>query len=283
MKYIIIFGILALVIAGCATTAIPKEKLANTSTIKNAQGHADLSKDEISPEELNDKLQKAGTPNEQKFILLDVREQNEFEQAHIPGTTNLISVKNISAKTLQQAGINPEDEIVVYCHSGARSHIAATTMRSLGYKNVRELNSGITHWTEDGYPTESGPQQFSTQQQTAETQTSNDAQISFDQTSYNFGQIKQFGGTVQTTFKVKNSGKKELKIGTITTSCSCTTTKIGTTTIKPGEETTLTVTFNPNLHEEPKDKFKRTIFIPSNDPNNAEAELNILVDILEGE
>lgn len=282
MKYILIFGILMLVIAGCAAT-VQKENSANNSTIKNSEGHANLSRNEISPEELNDKLQKLKTDSSaQKFVLLDVREQSEFETAHIPGTTHLISVKNISEQTLQQAGIKKEDEIVVYCRSGHRSGIAAKTIRELGYKNVRELNSGIIHWSEDGYATESGTQQFSRPPQTNETQASNDAQISFDRIIHDFGEVKQFGGNLKTTFKVKNSGAKDLKIGTITTSCSCTSTKIETSTIKPGQETTLTVTFNPNLHEEPKEKFKRTIFIPSNDPNKPEAELNIWVDIVEG-
>lgn len=288
MKYLLLFATFALLIAGCANTSSnSNQSTQQTSLIKNSMGHANLANGEISPEELNQKLKdlKAGKTN--PFILLDVREQEEYNEAHIPGTTTLISVKNISEETLKQNGLNPEDEIIVYCRSGHRSHIAAETIRSLGYKNVREVNSGIIHWMEDGFPTESGSgltkltQQTSVQTQSENTQAEN-AQISFDRESHDFGEVKQFGGTVQTAFKVKNNGKKNLEIGEITTSCSCTSTKIDTKTIKPGEETTLTVIFNPNLHEEPKEKFKRTIFIPTNDPKNPEAELNIWVDILEG-
>lgn len=109
------------------------------------------------------------------------------------------------------------------------------------------------------------------------------ATISFDNSSYDFGEIKQFSGTVQKVFTVKNEGKDTLKIGEITTSCSCTAAKIDKIEIAPDNTANLTVIFNPNLHEEPKEKFKRIIFIPTNDPKNPEAQLTIWVDILEGQ
>ena len=45
----------------------------------------------------------------------------------------------------------------------------------------------------------------------------------------------------------------------------------------------LTVVFDPDFHEEPVDVFKRTVFIPTNDPNTPEAEVSVQVDIAEGE
>jgi len=252
--------------------APPKEQAPSASQ-QNSHGHADETKGEISPAELHEKLQK-----KEAFILLDVREADEYEEAHISGTTDRISVKELSDEGLKKAGIDPEDEIVVYCRSGNRSHQAVSFMRDLGYTNVRELNSGIVHWMEDGFPVEKG---------TAFTTFSHEmhdegAKIGFDRSSYDFGELEQFGGTVQTTFKIKNEGAAPLEIGTITTSCSCTTAVLGNKTIQPGGEETLTVTFDPNLHEEPKDKFQRTIFIPSNDPKTPEAEITVWVDILEG-
>ena len=74
-----------------------------------------------------------------------------------------------------------------------------------------------------------------------------------------------------------------LKIGDITTSCSCTSATISSTEIMPGEEAILTLTFDPDFHEEPLDTFKRTVFIPSNDPDMPEAEVTMQVDITEGE
>lgn len=87
----------------------------------------------------------------------------------------------------------------------------------------------------------------------------------------------------KTVFTVKNEGEATLEIGTISTSCTCTSAEVEENNIEPGESTTLTVTFDPTVHEEPKDKFKRTVFIETNDPNTPEAEIFIWVDIDESQ
>lgn len=95
--------------------------------------------------------------------------------------------------------------------------------------------------------------------------------------------IPQYGGTVQETFTVKNSGKETLTIGDITTSCSCTSATISDTSIDPNDTAILTIVFDPDFHAEPLEIFKRTVFIPTNDPTTPEAEVSIQVDIAEGE
>lgn len=106
--------------------------------------------------------------------------------------------------------------------------------------------------------------------------------ITFDRTKHDFGVVPQFGGVVEAIFTVRNEGTETLEIGDITTSCSCTSAQISSASIPVGGEAELTVIFDPNLHEEPIDVFKRTVFIPTNDPNNPEAEVTIQVDIDEG-
>lgn len=108
-------------------------------------------------------------------------------------------------------------------------------------------------------------------------------QISFDKTNFDFGQVAQFGGKVKTTFTVKNTGDAPLIIQQIATSCSCTEAKIAEKEIVPSGETTLTVIFDPNLHEEPAEKFTRIVFLSTNDPIQPEAQVTIQVDILEGQ
>lgn len=274
MKILIPILLLSLTLAACSAFA-PKDAAENPLGRK-IHGHADVSKGEIAPAALFEKFQKG-----EKLTLLDVREADEYEEVHIPGTTQRISVKELSESTLNAAGIKKNDQVVVYCRSGARSRVAAKLMRDLGYANVWELNSGIIHWMEDGFPTESGgtPGGSSTGSSSQQTDA---PRIAFDRTNHYFGEVKQFDGKVQTVFRVRNEGKSELAIGTITTSCSCTEAKIENSKIPAGGESILTVTFNPNLHEEPKEKFKRTIFLPTNDPQKPEAELTIEVDILEG-
>ncbi len=280
MKFLLISFSFILLLAACS--AFPPKDAVENPLGRKIHGHADTSKNEIAPAALLEKLQKG-----EKLVLLDVREANEYEEIHIPGTTQRISVKELSQAALDAAGIKKDDQVIVYCRSGARSRVAAKLMRDLGYTNVWELNSGMIHWLEDGFPTESGGapgtaiggQQSAVSNANAQTDA---PRIAFDRTNYDFGEVKQFGGKVQTTFRVKNEGKSELAIGTITTSCSCTEAKIENSKIPAGGESILTITFNPNLHEEPKEKFKRTIFLPTNDPQKPEAELTIEVDILEG-
>ncbi|MBI2638720.1 DUF1573 domain-containing protein [Candidatus Peregrinibacteria bacterium] len=273
MKILIPILLLSLALAACSAFQ-PKDST-ESPLGRKIHGHADVSKGEIAPAALFEKLQKG-----EKLLLLDVRESDEYDEVHIPGTTQRISVKELSQATLDAAGIKKDDQVIVYCRSGARSRVAAKLMRDLGYTNVWELNSGIIHWMEDGLPTESGGTPGTTINNT--NAQADSPVIAFDRINHDFGEVKQFGGKVQTAFRVKNEGKSELVIGTITTSCSCTTASLEKTKIPAGSESILTVIFNPNLHEEPKEKFKRTIFLPTNDPQKSEAELTIEVDILEG-
>lgn len=106
--------------------------------------------------------------------------------------------------------------------------------------------------------------------------------IVFDRENEDLGLVKPDEVT-KTVFTVKNEGSATLEIGTISTSCTCTSAEIGEKSIEPGESTELTVTFDPTVHEEPKDKFKRTVFIETNDPNIPEAEVFIWVDIDESQ
>lgn len=281
MKKLLILIIPAILLLSACSAYAPKDGNSLPSSSGKIHGHADVTKGEIAPAAVFEKMQ-----NGEKLVILDVREADEFKEVHITGTTHRISLKELSEASLTKAGIKKDDQIIVYCRSGARSRAAATLMRALGYTNVWELNSGIIHWMEDGFPTESGAEKTGDQTQNTAPNTANpqtDApKISFDRLSHDFGEIPQFGGDVETKFTVKNEGKSALEIGTITTSCSCTSAKLDKSKIPANGSAILTITFNPNLHEEPKEKFKRTIFIPTNDPEKPEAELEIWVDILEG-
>jgi PBP1b-binding outer membrane lipoprotein LpoB len=130
---------------------------------------------------------------------------------------------------------------------------------------------------------ESGEKKTSDQTQTAVEATSSPKLapvIVFDRITYDFGTIPQKGGTVETTFEVKNGGSEALEIGAISTSCGCTSATISSTTVQPGDKATLTVFFDPDFHQEPAGKFTRTVYIPSNDPITPEAEVKIEVAIL---
>ena len=80
----------------------------------------------------------------QQVIILDVREQEEFDAGHIPNA-KLLPVGSISEETA--AAVIPElDSVVlVYCRSGNRSKTASSALAELGYTNIYEFG-GINTW-----------------------------------------------------------------------------------------------------------------------------------------
>jgi len=80
-------------------------------------------------------------------IVLDVREQDEFDAGHIPGAL-LLPVGTITADTA--ASVIPEKDsvVLVYCRSGNRSKTASMALVQLGYTNVNEFG-GINTWPYD--------------------------------------------------------------------------------------------------------------------------------------
>ena len=250
---------------------------------KTRDHHDDIATHEISPGEVVKKVR-----SNEGVILLDVRTPEEYEEVHLAGAL-LLPVQELSQPTLTSIGLgeNMKDkEIIVYCRSGARSQTAYNVMKSLGYTNIKSVAGGMIHWKEDNYPLTTtgaytGP--AITSDTTDQTVVEGGSRIKIDRTVHAFGVIPQFGGIAETTFIISNSGTENLEIGQITTSCSCTSAKISDVDIDPGDEAILTVVFDPNFHDEPVGVFKRTIFIPTNDPTTSETEVAIEVDIAEGE
>ena len=81
--------------------------------------------------------------NEEGYIILDARTQEEYDQGHIPGAV-VISHEEIAEKA-ENVLTDKEQLILVYCRSGRRSKIAAEALVELGYTNIREFG-GIIDW-----------------------------------------------------------------------------------------------------------------------------------------
>ena len=79
----------------------------------------------------------------EEHIILDTREQNEFDEGHIPGAI-LIPYTEIENKAEEMLP-DKDKLILVYCRSGRRSKIAAESLAKLGYTNVKEFG-GIIDW-----------------------------------------------------------------------------------------------------------------------------------------
>ena len=77
-------------------------------------------------------------------IILDVREQDEFDAGHIPGAV-LLSVGRISEDTAAAVIPSQDAQVLVYCRSGNRSKTASAALAELGYTNIYEFG-GINTW-----------------------------------------------------------------------------------------------------------------------------------------
>ena len=73
----------------------------------------------------------------EEHIILDTREQDEFDEGHIPGAI-LIPYTEIENKAEEMLP-DKDKLILVYCRSGRRSKIAAESLAKLGYTNVKEF------------------------------------------------------------------------------------------------------------------------------------------------
>lgn len=80
---------------------------------------------------------------EENYIILDVRTEQEFASGHIPGA---ILVPNETIGTEEIAQLPDKDQLIlVYCRSGNRSKQAADKLVRLGYTNIVEFG-GINSW-----------------------------------------------------------------------------------------------------------------------------------------
>jgi len=86
----------------------------------------------------------------EKVILLDAREQREFEISHINNATH-VGYNNFNLKKIVE--VLPKDKnskIVVYCSLGIRSEDVAEQIKKAGFTNVFNLYGGIFEWKNYG-------------------------------------------------------------------------------------------------------------------------------------
>jgi rhodanese-related sulfurtransferase len=89
---------------------------------------------DVTPEQLRDLLAQGRPPR-----LIDVRDPEEFALCHLPGA-ELLPAGQIAdwCRTL-----NPDQEILLYCHHGIRSLHAAMHLSAIGFKKVSHLRGGL--------------------------------------------------------------------------------------------------------------------------------------------
>lgn len=108
---------------------------------------------EIMPWDLHQWLESGKTP-----ILLDVREQAEFERIHIAGSINLprgVLEQGCEwnyDETVPELVSGRNRTVVVICRSGKRSILAADVLMRLGFLDVVSLKTGVRGWNDCEHP-----------------------------------------------------------------------------------------------------------------------------------
>lgn len=92
---------------------------------------------DITPRQLAEKLQGPNLP-----LVIDVREPYEYAYGRIEGA----QLKPLGQIVGWAKTLNPEAEMVLYCHVGERSAMATAYLQNLGFKRVLNLAGGIDAW-----------------------------------------------------------------------------------------------------------------------------------------
>ncbi len=86
----------------------------------------------------------------ERFFLIDVREESEWNASHLPRAAHLC--KGIIERDIEKTVPDPHAEIVLYCGGGFRSALAADNLQKMGYKRVSSMIGGFRGWCEAGFP-----------------------------------------------------------------------------------------------------------------------------------
>src|SRR5438552_1018400 len=111
--------------------------------------------EEIDPSEVKEVLDLAGRngSSDEAPIILDVREQQEYEAGHLPGAVHV--PRGHLETRIETALPDHSRRVIAYCSTQNRSALAAVTMKEqLGYEDVAVMTGGYTLWRDRGYPFE---------------------------------------------------------------------------------------------------------------------------------
>jgi glyoxylase-like metal-dependent hydrolase (beta-lactamase superfamily II)/rhodanese-related sulfurtransferase len=90
------------------------------------------------------------------LIVLDVRERDAFEEAHVPGA-RLLPRGQLELRVNEEL-VDPTKRILVYCEFGRVSTLATATLRQMGFQAAVALDGGMKAWREAGYAVKVGKQ-----------------------------------------------------------------------------------------------------------------------------
>ena len=120
------------------------KEVAGTPTAKAAPTQIKAGKEEGS---INvETFKKILKEDPESILLIDVRDPDEYAEAHIPGSINI----PVAVFASRSEVLDKKKKIVVYCNSGGRSYNAYRKLMKLGYKNINQTI--FADWKEAGLP-----------------------------------------------------------------------------------------------------------------------------------
>ena len=90
----------------------------------------------------------------ERFMLVDVREDHEWNAGHLPGAVHI--GKGIIERDIETKVPDTSTEMVLYCGGGFRSAMSADNLQKMGYTNVISMDGGFRGWKDAGLPVEQG-------------------------------------------------------------------------------------------------------------------------------
>ncbi len=109
-----------------------------------------------------DEVQKL-TAHNGKYLLLDVREKEEYREGHLEGSVSI--PRGFLEIRVESAIPEKSTPIIAYCAGGVRSLLAAKDMKEMGYQEVISMSGGYSAWKAAGYDT-AQDRQFTPEQMT---------------------------------------------------------------------------------------------------------------------
>jgi rhodanese-related sulfurtransferase len=115
--------------------------------MKHSQGFLNIVNDaksrvrEVSVAETQERMR-----DNSDIKLIDVREDNEWNDAHAAGAIHL--GKGIIERDIETTVPDKDTELILYCGGGYRSALAADTLQRMGYTNVFSMAGGWKAWKE---------------------------------------------------------------------------------------------------------------------------------------
>lgn len=86
----------------------------------------------------------------EKFLLVDVREDSEWANGHLPGAVHM--GRGIIERDIETSVPDTSTKMILYCGGGFRSALVADNLQKMGYTNVESMDGGWRGWVTAGLP-----------------------------------------------------------------------------------------------------------------------------------